>query len=79
MGRYVVAFGPNREDVGICDTCNEYHEGEGEGDVDVHQARRGQNHNIGGNSIYSNKGKRAGISKVGNQYYKKSSVPFLLI
>ncbi|XP_021829764.1 uncharacterized protein LOC110769998 isoform X2 [Prunus avium] len=29
-------------------------------------------------AIYSNKGKRAGISKVGNKYYKKSSVPFLL-
>ncbi|CAL2228385.1 unnamed protein product [Prunus armeniaca] len=57
--------------VGIHDTYNEYHEGEGA--VDVHQARRGRNHNIGGNIIYSNKSKRAGISKVGNKYYKKSS------
>ncbi|BBN67713.1 hypothetical protein Prudu_162S000100 [Prunus dulcis] len=63
-------------DIGIRDTYNEYHEGGGVDDV--HQARRGRNHNIGGNSIYSNKSKRAGISKVGNKYYKKSSVPFLL-
>ncbi|CAL8992420.1 unnamed protein product, partial [Prunus brigantina] len=61
-------------DVGIHDAYNE----EGGGGVDVHQPRRGRNHNICGNTFYANKGERVGISKVGNKYNKKSSVPFLL-
>ncbi|XP_034201427.1 uncharacterized protein LOC117616277 [Prunus dulcis] len=64
----------NSTDVGIHDAYNE----EGEGGVDVHQPRRGRNHNICGNTFYANKGERVGISKVGNKYNKKSSVPFLL-
>ncbi|ONI29163.1 hypothetical protein PRUPE_1G184400 [Prunus persica] len=61
-------------DVGIHDAYNE----EGGGGVDVHQPRRGRNHNICGNTFYANKGERVGISKVGNKYNNKSSVPFLL-
>ncbi|CAL2228653.1 unnamed protein product [Prunus armeniaca] len=61
-------------DVGIHDAYNE----EGGGGVDVHQPRRVRNHNICGNKFYANKSERAGISKVGNKYNKKSSVPFLL-
>ncbi|CAL2228585.1 unnamed protein product [Prunus armeniaca] len=61
-------------DVGIHNAYNE----EGGGGVDVHQPRRGQNHNICGNTFYANKGQRVGIIKVGNKYNKKSSVPFLL-
>ncbi|KAI5350709.1 hypothetical protein L3X38_003600 [Prunus dulcis] len=61
-------------DVEIHDAYNK----EGGGGVDVHQPRRGRNHNICGNTFYANKGECVGISKVGNKYNKKSSVPFLL-
>ncbi|XP_021829766.1 uncharacterized protein LOC110769999 isoform X1 [Prunus avium] len=67
-------FAIESTDVGIHDAYNE----EGGGGVDVHQPRRGRNHNICGNTFYAKKGERVGISKVGNKYNNNSSLPFLL-
>ncbi|CAL8085008.1 unnamed protein product [Prunus armeniaca] len=68
------AYFQDHRNISLFYTYNE----EGGGGVDVHQPRRGRNHNICGNKFYANKGKRVGISKFGNKYNKKSSVPFLL-